>query len=196
MFDVIKKSFFSLLVVLLFACPVFPETFKWIDKEGKTHFTDDFLKVPSEYRNQAERRNEPVQAIEKNEIPKLERAKTAAQPLESVPDKSSEEEGAMKEKEKVAVLDKITPSVDEKGNAVFSGKIKNSSKDILSSMEIIFTVEDPHGKVLETVAASVDGELKGTLKGGETGFFIARSNVLINLLGAFKYNIKWNSFGK
>lgn len=196
MFDVIKKSVFSLSAILLISVPAFSETYKWIDKGGKTYFTDDFLKVPSEYRDQVERRSEPVQVIEKKEVPGPEKAKDAPQPRKKAPAKPSEEENAMKKEEKVSVLDKITPAVDEKGNAVFSGRVMNNSKDILSSVEIIFTIEAPKGKALETVGSSVDGELKGTLKGGETGFFIVRSNAPINSIGAFKYNIKWKSFGK
>ncbi|MBI5187207.1 MAG: DUF4124 domain-containing protein [Nitrospinae bacterium] len=176
--------------------PVFSETFKWVDKGGKTYFTDDFLKVPSEYRNQVERRNGSGPVMEKKETPKTEKAKTASQPRENAQAKPSEEKNAMKEEEKVSVLDKIIPAVDDNGNAVFSGRIKNNSKEILSSVEIIFTVEDPQGKALEIVGSSVDGELKGTLKGGETGFFIVRSNAPINSMGAFKYNVKWKSFGK
>ncbi len=40
----------GVLVVLMLALPSHSTIFKWKDKNGKTHFTDDVSKIPSEYR--------------------------------------------------------------------------------------------------------------------------------------------------
>lgn len=191
----LKKTGF-LLAFLLLPWSVFSETFKWVDKEGEIHFADDFLKIPSEYRSQVDRKNEPLPVMEKKEILKPEEATEPSHTEESAPAPQPIEEPATKNEEVVTVLDKITPGVDDKGNAVFTGRIKNNSEDILSSVEIIFNIESPQGMELETVASSIKGELEGTLKGGETGSFSVRSQTPINSMGAFKYNVKWKSFGK
>jgi hypothetical protein len=167
-----------------------------VDKEGEIHFADDFLKIPSEYRNQVNRKNEPIPVMEKREALKPEKAKEIPQAKESAPAPSPKEVTAIKGEEIVAVLDKITPGVDDRGNAVFSGRLKNNGTEILSSVEIIFNIEDSQGTVLETVGSSVKGELEGTLKGGEIGSFVVMSKTLINSMGGFNYNIKWKSFGK
>jgi len=49
------KEIFTILVVLLFAFPLQAGTlYKWVDKQGGVHFTDDLTKVPPSYRNQVE----------------------------------------------------------------------------------------------------------------------------------------------
>ena len=49
------KEIFTILVVLLFAFSLQAGTlYKWVDKQGVVHFTDDLTKVPPSYRNQVE----------------------------------------------------------------------------------------------------------------------------------------------
>ena len=49
------KEIFTILVVLLFAFPLQAGTlYKWVDKQGGVHFTDDLTTVPPSYRNQVE----------------------------------------------------------------------------------------------------------------------------------------------
>src|SRR4030042_5093114 len=49
------KKLFILLILLLFAVPVDAATiYKWVDKEGGVHFTDDPSKVPPSYQNRVE----------------------------------------------------------------------------------------------------------------------------------------------
>ncbi len=40
----------GILFVLIFAAPSHSAIFKWKDENGKTHFTDDISKIPSQYR--------------------------------------------------------------------------------------------------------------------------------------------------
>lgn len=49
------KNVFILLILLVFTSPAFGATiYKWVDKEGVVNFTDDYNKVPSEYRDRVE----------------------------------------------------------------------------------------------------------------------------------------------
>ncbi len=49
------KTLLILMVLLIFAVPVYPATiYKWVDKEGVVNFTDDLSKVPASYRNRVE----------------------------------------------------------------------------------------------------------------------------------------------
>jgi len=38
------------LFVICWVCPVFGETFQWVDEGGRVHFADDFTKIPEKYR--------------------------------------------------------------------------------------------------------------------------------------------------
>jgi hypothetical protein len=50
------KKLLILLILLIFAAPVYPATiYKWVDKEGVVNFTDDLSKVPPSYRNRVEK---------------------------------------------------------------------------------------------------------------------------------------------
>jgi hypothetical protein len=47
------KKLLILLILLVFTVPGYTATiYKWVDKEGVVHFTDDISKVPPAYRNQ------------------------------------------------------------------------------------------------------------------------------------------------
>jgi len=49
------KEIFSILVILFFASSLQAGTiYKWVDKEGVLHFTDDLTQVPPSYREQVE----------------------------------------------------------------------------------------------------------------------------------------------
>ena len=49
------RKLFILLILLIFAAPVFAATiYKWVDKDGVVNFTDDISKVPPSYRNRVE----------------------------------------------------------------------------------------------------------------------------------------------
>jgi len=49
------KRLLILMILLIFAVPVDAATvYKWVDKEGGVHFTDDPSKVPPSYRNRVE----------------------------------------------------------------------------------------------------------------------------------------------
>ena len=49
------KKLLILLILLIFAAPVHAATiYKWVDKEGGVHFTDDPSKVPPSYQNRVE----------------------------------------------------------------------------------------------------------------------------------------------
>jgi hypothetical protein len=50
------KKLLILLILLVFAAPVYPATiYKWVDKDGVVNFTDDLSKVPPSYRNRVEK---------------------------------------------------------------------------------------------------------------------------------------------
>ena len=77
------KKVFILLILLVFTSPAYGATiFKWVDKEGVVNFTDDYNKVPSEYRDRIEveikEDSQKVQTLAPPETPiqKSEEAKT------------------------------------------------------------------------------------------------------------------------
>ena len=48
-----KRAFVSIFVLWVFVSVSYGDTiYKWVDKEGAVHFTDDYGKIPPEYRNQ------------------------------------------------------------------------------------------------------------------------------------------------
>lgn len=50
------KTLFILLILLVFFSPAYGATiYRWVDKEGVVNFTDDYNKVPSEYRDRVEK---------------------------------------------------------------------------------------------------------------------------------------------
>ena len=44
------RSIFAVAIILLFAVPVFAETYKWVDDRGTVNFADDLGSVPKKYR--------------------------------------------------------------------------------------------------------------------------------------------------
>ena len=49
------KNVFILLILLVFTSPAYGATiYKWVDKESVVNFTDDYNKVPSEYRDRVQ----------------------------------------------------------------------------------------------------------------------------------------------
>ncbi|MEE9569558.1 MAG: DUF4124 domain-containing protein [Candidatus Binatia bacterium] len=74
--------FVTLLFIFLFpASASSGEFYKWVDKKGSVHFTDNYQQIPREYRDQVETRKMPDTRVQKSENkPALE--KTA--PVEKV----------------------------------------------------------------------------------------------------------------
>ena len=48
----LKKASFVLFFIFLGSNPAFGTIHKWVDKDGKMHFTNDINRIPEEYRNQ------------------------------------------------------------------------------------------------------------------------------------------------
>ncbi len=187
-----KVVFF--LILLLLPGTAFSETFKWVDKNGETHFTDDYLKIPREYRDRIKKRKGSPTSVIKPEPAVIKEKSIEPVKMEEADPMGKEvpQEG----KKKITMLKKITSTVDEKGNAVFSGKIRNNSKELFSSMEIVFTLQDHDGKIFKKTSFTVSGKTTGVLKGGETGSFEARTGAPINSIGSYKYVVNWKNFGQ
>lgn len=119
--EVVKmRKSFILLILLIFAVPVYADTvYKWVDEKGTTHFTDDHSTIPEKYGQQAERRSLPVDPTPMMDEKKTE-SKTAGIPLSS--------------------------SVEQERPLLFSGLISNvgySGRSIVvtgEEKEMIFTV--------------------------------------------------------
>ena len=94
----------------------------------------------------------------------------------------------------ITILGKIVPKADENGYMVFAGQVKNNTKDLLHSVEIVFEVLDAGGKMLDSATAPVSGKLEGILEGEEVGFFEVKTKVHISTAGSYKYNISWKAF--
>jgi len=83
------------LLLSCFAAPAFAQVYKWIDDEGKTHFTDNIETVPEEYRSQ----------LNKHKLPEpttVEPGDKAAPETVSEGDKESPDSGKKAEEEKPA----------------------------------------------------------------------------------------------
>ncbi len=49
------KKLLILLIILIFGIPAYGATiYKWVDKEGVVHFTDDLTKIPPSYRDRVD----------------------------------------------------------------------------------------------------------------------------------------------
>ena len=189
-----KLSLGWLLLFLAFPATAFSDYYKWTDKAGKTHFTDDYYSIPQEYQDQVEKRKS-ASPIEKKEKPKkAETPEIPAVIIEEEEMKPPAKDPQKGKDAKISILDKVVPIAGSEGNMVFPGRIKNNSKDTLHSMEIVFTVEDREGNALETAKSAVKGESEGTLKGGEVGTFEVKTAIPFNTIVIYKYNVQWKGF--
>jgi len=60
--------FVTLLFIFLFpASASSGEFYKWVDKKGSVHFTDNYQQIPREYRDQIETRKMPDTKVQKSE---------------------------------------------------------------------------------------------------------------------------------
>jgi predicted aspartyl protease len=147
------KVSFLIILLLLMAMLFSPfevraDIYKYVDKNGTTHFVDDLGKVPPEYRNQVTIREEkpegpppegetPQAAEKKGETPEEERTRRMLDELEEK--KQQDEEKAREEFEKNAVT-----KVTIRGNQVlvpvtlgYGGKEVQASLVLDTGAEII-----------------------------------------------------------
>jgi len=60
--------FVTLLFIFLFSASASNgEFYKWVDKKGSIHFTDNYQQIPREYRDQIETRKMPDTRVQKSE---------------------------------------------------------------------------------------------------------------------------------
>ena len=108
---------------------------------------------------------------------------------------AQEEKSEEKSKEEaVSIVGNVIPKADENGYMVFAGQVKNYTKDLLHSVEIVFEVLDEGGTILDSATASVSGKLEGILEGEEVANFEVKTKVHITTAGSYKYNISWKTF--
>ena len=96
----------------------------------------------------------------------------------------------------ITIINDIVPKADEKGNIVFTGEVKNNTKDLLHSVEIVFEILDAKGKILESITVSIMGKQEGILEGEEFGNFEVKTNVRISDVDSYKYYMNWKTFAK
>lgn len=61
------------------------EFYKWVDKKGSFHFTDNYQQIPREYRDQIETRKMPDTKVQKSENkPALEKNRTRGKSRQTV----------------------------------------------------------------------------------------------------------------
>jgi len=104
-----------------------------------------------------------------------------------------EEKEKDSEEKAVSIVGDIVPKVDEEGNMVIPGQVKNNSEDLLHSVEIVFDFLDPEEIPMGTVTVPVKGKLTGILEGGQNGNFLVKSGIPISTVGSYKYSIKWKT---
>lgn len=96
----------------------------------------------------------------------------------------------------ITIIGDVVPKADENGNMVFAGQVKNNSKALLYSIEIVFDILDSGGKILDTVTAPISGKQEGILEGGKIGSFEVKTKIHISTAGSYEYNITWKTFAK
>ena len=97
-----RYVFLLVILLVVFGFPAYGEMYKWVDKKGTVHFTDDLSKVPVEFRSDAESRKMPKEVS----APAKEEKSTSI----PAPQKSSEPIGfeiPIKIKGEVAVAEAI-----------------------------------------------------------------------------------------
>ena len=115
---------FFIFLSFLFSQKAIAEFYKYIDKDGKIHFVDDFSKIPPEYREKPEVYREKYDHLpeqertimmekEYNELERRRKEKGIVLEKESLERKKTEELGTKKR------LKKIETKVIIRGNSVF-----------------------------------------------------------------------------
>lgn len=93
-----KRLIFILTTAFIFLISAisYSETFKWVDKNGVVHFSDNIESVPKQYRNQIKVIETPVypEDIKKNETVKDDKEKKKEQ------EKKNEQPGNSEKNEK------------------------------------------------------------------------------------------------
>jgi hypothetical protein len=101
------------VAVVLFALPVFAETYTWEDDQGTVNFTEDLGKVPAKYRKK-------VKIVGEEEFPPPEAGGGAEKPAAKVKGSGEAKEGA--------------PSVKLDKKAVYGGKDAETWKSEFGSL--------------------------------------------------------------
>jgi predicted aspartyl protease len=114
------RATFLIILLLLMATLFSPfdvraDIYKYVDKNGTTHFVDDLGKVPAEYRNQVTVREEKPEGPPQGETPKAvdkkgetpEEARTR-QMLESLEEKKRQDEEKAREESEKSLVTKVT----------------------------------------------------------------------------------------
>jgi len=80
-----KIVILSIVILIVFASPVYGEMYKWVDEKGTLHFADDLSKVPEKYRPDAEMLKAP------KEISSPEIKEKTKEPQTSLPNPTTSE---------------------------------------------------------------------------------------------------------
>jgi hypothetical protein len=75
MLRILKLTFMPLLLCVVLGLPVtsYGEFYRYTDKNGKTRFVDDMVKIPLEYRDQFKAYEEPGDSLSEEEKIKLQK---------------------------------------------------------------------------------------------------------------------------
>jgi len=74
---ILRTTALLCLLLLVFATPLFAQVYKWIDNEGKTHFTDNIESIPEEFRSQLKKHKLPEPStVEDGKTPEVEAEKS------------------------------------------------------------------------------------------------------------------------
>lgn len=74
---ILRTAALLCLLLLGFATPLFAQVYKWIDNEGKTHFTDNIESIPEEFRSQLKKHKLPEPStVEDGKTPEVEAEKS------------------------------------------------------------------------------------------------------------------------
>lgn len=133
-----------ILMAIGLTAAVYGEFYRYVDKQGKTHFVDDMVKVPLEYRDQLKTYDEPLDYL------------------------SDEEKKALREKE--ALQDSMKTNVVISGNSVIIPvKIINRGKeiDVFLMLDTGASITTLHRNVAEELDIQVTRKGRARVAGGD-----------------------------
>lgn len=93
-----RKNIKNVVIFFIFFLPLLSaaEVFKWVDKDGRTNFTDDYSKIPKEYRTEEKTKDNPIAPKKKNKKSSPITEPEIAEKTDLTKDKSEIEEDKIK----------------------------------------------------------------------------------------------------
>jgi len=184
-----RYAFLLAILIVVVGFSAYGEMYKWVDKKGTVHFTDDLSKVPEEFRSDAESRKMPKEVS----APVLEE-KPASIPVPQKPSEPIGFEVPIKIKGEVAVVEVILNGQEKHEFTVDTGaSFTNISWKMAKDLDITIDENTPFLPV--ATASDIIFNPLVTVRSMRLEKAVAENvDVLINDLPGDKGGLLGNSF--